>query len=67
MKDESMSTSRSVPVASCGSAAVVRTPCCVARVFLRPDEAVPGAVLNPAYPHDGVDWALVEQQGTTDT
>lgn len=39
-------------------AVVVLTPCCGARVFLPPDEAVPGAVLNPVCPRDGADWAL---------
>lgn len=36
----------------------MRTPCCGAHVLLRPDEAVPGAVLDPVCPRDGVDWAL---------
>lgn len=39
-------------------AVLVFTPCCGARVFFPPDEVVPGAVLDPVCPRDGVDWAL---------
>ena len=37
---------------------VVFTPCCGMRILLRPDEAVPGASLEPTCPRDGVDWLL---------